>query len=183
MRAHLSRLLAAQPSSVRNLLRMSARSSVSLGALLLCVACGGGAQTASPKTPAQAQSTQNPGVPVAATPAGQQFAVSDAPTSADATGGAHRPGLSGSALTAYQAGMQAFQAGDLLGAKNQFVAATQADSKAYQAYYSLGVVRERLNETAGALQAYRQATATSRPSLPTPCCSRAPANPMTQMTS
>jgi tetratricopeptide (TPR) repeat protein len=54
--------------------------------------------------------------------------------------------------------MQAFQAGDLQGAKTQFVAATQADAKAYQAYYSLGVVRERLNEGSGALQAYRQAT-------------------------
>ena len=128
-------------------------------ALLLCVACGGGAgaETAGPKTPAQAQATAQPG-PAAAAPAGQQFAVSDAPTSGDASAAAARPGLSGSALAAYQAGMQAFQAGDLPGAKNQFVSATQADPKAYQAYYSLGVVRERLNETSGALQAYRQAT-------------------------
>lgn len=130
-----------------------------LSALSLCVACGGGASEAvGPKTPAQLQAAEQPGVAVAATPTGQQVAVSDAPTSLGASSAPARPTLSGSALSAYQAGMQAFQAGDLQGAKAQFVASTQADSKAYQAYYSLGVVRERLNETSGALQAYRQAT-------------------------
>jgi tetratricopeptide (TPR) repeat protein len=132
--------------------------------LVLCLglasaACGGaGAESAGAKTPGQAQAAEQPGGPVAATPAGQQFAVSDAPTSREAGAVAQRPSMSATALTAYQAGMQAFQAGDLQGAKNQFVSATQADPKAYQAYYSLGVVRERLNETSGALQAYRQAT-------------------------
>ncbi|RYZ03872.1 MAG: tetratricopeptide repeat protein [Myxococcales bacterium] len=125
---------------------------------VLTVACGGGAQEgAGPKTPAAVappSATTEGGV--AATPGGQQFAVSDAPTS---EGGAPRPAMNASAQSAYQAGMQAFQAGDLQGAKNQFVSATQADAKAYQAYYSLGVVRERMNETSGALQAYRQATA------------------------
>lgn len=128
-------------------------------AACLSVACGGGAGAASEgaKAPvAEAPPARTEGG-VAATPSGQQFAVSDALTSGEA-GGAQRPALSGSALTAYQAGMQSFQAGDLQGAKNQFVSATQADPKAYQAYYSLGVVRERLNETSGALQAYRQAT-------------------------
>ncbi len=43
--------------------------------------------------------------------------------------------------------MQAFQSGDLAGAQTQFVKATQADPKAFQAFYSLGVVRERLGET------------------------------------
>lgn len=123
------------------------------------VACGGGAQqNAGAKAPAAAPPpapTADGGV--AATPAGQQFAVSDALTSGE--GGAQRPAMNASAQSSYQAGMQAFQAGDLQGAKNQFVSATQADSKAYQAYYSLGVVRERLNETSGALQAYRQSTA------------------------
>jgi tetratricopeptide (TPR) repeat protein len=129
------------------------------GAALLGVACGGGAGAAAEgaKTPTAAAPSGTTEGGVAATPAGQQFAVSDAPSSGE-SGGPQRPALSGSALSAYQAGMQAFQAGDLQGAKTQFVAATQADSKAYQAYYSLGVVRERLNETSGALQAYRQAT-------------------------
>jgi tetratricopeptide (TPR) repeat protein len=130
-------------------------SSTALVALLVAVGCGGeSAQGAGAKTPAQAQTEQNPGTGVA-TADGQQYAVSDAPTSGEA---AQRPAMNASALSAYQAGMKAFQVGDLQGAKNQFVAATQADSKAYQAYYSLGVVRERLNETSGALQAYRQAT-------------------------
>jgi tetratricopeptide (TPR) repeat protein len=141
-----------------NLVRVPVQGGATIGLLLLGVACGGGAEAKAPQTAAGAQAAQNPGTPVAATPAGQQFAVSDAPTSGDAAGAAQRPAMSGSALTAYQAGMQAFQAGDLQGAKTQFVAATQADPKAYQAYYSLGVVRERLNEGSGALQAYRQAT-------------------------
>ncbi len=128
-------------------------------ALSLCVACGGDAAGAGPpKAPttvaAPPAATTEGGV--AATPQGQQFAVTDAPSSGE--GAAQRPAMSPSAQGPYQAGMQAFQAGDLQGAKNQFVAATQADPKAYQAYYSLGVVRERLNETAGALSAYRQAT-------------------------
>jgi tetratricopeptide (TPR) repeat protein len=146
MRAHLDKLV-----------RFPVQRAACCGVLLLAVACGGGAaESAAPKTAAAAQAAENPGTAVAATPAGPQFAVSDAPT--DASAASQRPALSGSALTAYQAGMAAFQAGDLQGAKSQFVAATQADSKAYQAYYSLGVVRERLNETSGALQAYRQAT-------------------------
>jgi tetratricopeptide (TPR) repeat protein len=128
-----------------------------VGCVLLSVACGGGGTAgAGAKTPAQAQAAENPAAPGGSTPPGQ-FGVSDAPTSRE-TAAAQRPAMNASALTAYQAGMQAFQAGDLQGAKNQFVSATQADPKAYQAFYSLGVVRERLNESSGALQAYRQAT-------------------------
>jgi tetratricopeptide (TPR) repeat protein len=130
-----------------------------LGVVLsLCVACGGDAAGAGPAkapTAGTAPPVANDGG-VATTASGQQVGVSDAPTSGES--GAARPAMNASAQSAYQAGMQAFQAGDLQGAKNQFVAATSADSKAYQAYYSLGVVRERLNETSGALQAYRQAT-------------------------
>jgi Tfp pilus assembly protein PilF len=54
--------------------------------------------------------------------------------------------------------MQAFQSGDLEGAKAQFQKAIDADSNAYQAHYSLGVVRERLNETSGALSSYSRAS-------------------------
>jgi Tfp pilus assembly protein PilF len=53
--------------------------------------------------------------------------------------------------------MSAFVAGDLATAKQQFTAATQADSNAYQAFYSLGVVQERLKDDSGALASYRQA--------------------------
>ena len=129
-----------------------------LGVVLsLCVACGGDAAGAgAAKSPTATTAPPAPNGGVATTASGQQVGVSDAPTSGES--GASRPAMNASAQSAYQAGMQAFQAGDLQGAKNQFVAATSADSKAYQAYYSLGVVRERLNETSGALQAYRQAT-------------------------
>ncbi len=121
---------------------------------LVSTACGGAGAGADAKTPAQLEAAAHPGAGVAS-PGGQQFAMSDAPTGGQV---AQRPAMNASALTAYKAGMQAFQAGDLQGAKNQFGQATQADAKAYQAFYSLGVVRERLNEVQGALQVYRQAT-------------------------
>jgi tetratricopeptide (TPR) repeat protein len=120
---------------------------------LLGVACASEA-TPAPKAPAQA-----PAPPPAAAPAadtGQQFSISDAPTSGE--GSAERPKMSPSAATAYNAGMTAFQNGDLAGAKTQFAQATQADPKAFQAFYSLAVVKERLGDTPGALAAYRQAT-------------------------
>lgn len=72
--------------------------------------------------------------------------------------GPERAAMSASAQQAYAAGMQAFELGDLEGARAQFTRATQADSRAYQAFYSLGVVEERLNQTADALASYRQAT-------------------------
>ncbi len=40
--------------------------------------------------------------------------------------------------------MEAFKNGDLVGAKTQFSKAVEADANAYQAFYSLGVVKERL---------------------------------------
>ncbi len=82
--------------------------------------------------------------------------MSDAPTNGDSS--ANRPKMNAAAQAAYNAGMEAFKNGDLAGAKNQFTQATQQDPKAYQAFYSLGVVRERTNETPAALTSYRQAT-------------------------
>lgn len=60
---------------------------------------------------------------------------------------------------AYAAGLSAFQSGNLGVARTKFSEATSADAKAYQAFYSLGVVKERLGDRTGALSAYRQATA------------------------
>ena len=129
--------------------------SLSLGLLatsLLALGCAGDKAAApGPASPAQPA----PGVPGAPTAPGQ-LTMSDTPSSAPLT---ERPKMNESALAAYQAGMAAFQRGDLQTAKTQLVQATQADPKAFQAFYSLGVVRERLNEVQGALQAYRQATA------------------------
>ncbi len=123
---------------------------------LLSVACGGAATSKGAVSPVEQAAAQT-GAP-AATPAGQQFAIPDAPTSTDNAAASNRPKMSASAQSAYNAGMDAFKTGDLAGAKNQFTQATQADPKAYQAFYSLGVVRERLGETSGALTSYRQAT-------------------------
>jgi tetratricopeptide (TPR) repeat protein len=57
---------------------------------------------------------------------------------------------------AYQQAMQAFSFGDLANAKRLFQQATQQDPKLHQAFYSLGVVQERLRD-AGAAASYRQA--------------------------
>lgn len=124
---------------------------------LVLPACGAGAkQGAEPAVPEGAASGGGP-APVAADPSGgPQFGMSDGPSSGEA---AERPKMNAAALQAYNAGMAAFQNGDLATARTQFTQATQADAKAYQAFYSLGVVRERLGDTPGALSAYRQATA------------------------
>jgi len=116
-------------------------------------ACGAGSkQAAAPAAaPGESAGEAAPG----AVPAGdgQQFGVGDQPTSGEA---AQRPKMNAQAAQAYSAGMSAFQNGDLATARTQFTQATQADSEAFQAFYSLGVVRERLGDTPGALAAYRQ---------------------------
>ncbi|HET9959385.1 MAG TPA: tetratricopeptide repeat protein [Polyangiaceae bacterium] len=120
---------------------------------LALAACGSSA----PK-PAAAPDTKVEAPPTPAetkTEPSGQFAVSDAPTGGES---AERPKMSAAATGPYMAGMNAFRNGDLAGAKTQFTQATQADTKAYQAFYSLGVVKERLGDTAGALTAYRQST-------------------------
>lgn len=129
-------------------------------ALLLALgsaACGGGRGGEGAKVPDGSRVDTPPGGGPGAVygPGGQQYAVTDAPSSGEAA--TNRPKMNAQASAAYQAGMQAFQAGDLAGARQQFTQATQADSKAYQAFYSLGVVRERLGEVAGALSSFQQA--------------------------
>jgi Tfp pilus assembly protein PilF len=73
-------------------------------------------------------------------------------------GASKRPAMNASAQQAYSAGMSAFKIGDLAGARGQLTRATQCDTKAYKAFYSLGVVQERMNEVSNALSSYRQAT-------------------------
>jgi len=134
---------------------MMLQRSLSLGwiaASLSTLGCAGD-KAAGPGAASPAQVA--PGTPGAPTAPGQ-LTMSDTPSSAPLT---ERPKMNAAALAAYQAGMAAFQKGDLQTAKTQLTQATQADPKAFQAFYSLGVVRERLNELSGALQAYRQATA------------------------
>ena len=64
--------------------------------------------------------------------------------------------MNGGALAAYQQGLAAFANRDLTAAKLFFKQATELDSRAHQAFYSLAVVQERLRE-AGAGSSYQQA--------------------------
>jgi Tfp pilus assembly protein PilF len=135
---------------------------VGIACLALGVPACGGEKAAAPPARAPAPAAP-PSAPsgalqggIATTPGGQQFAVSDLPSSAELS--QERPRMNASAAQAYRAGLKAFLQGDLLGAKTQFSNATEADAQAYQAWYSLGVVRERLGEASGALEAYRRAT-------------------------
>ncbi len=122
--------------------------------LLLATACGTSATTQGPQAPA-------PGTAPPATTApevgeqGPQTATVDEPSSARAVS-APRPEMSAKAKEAHEAGLKAFAAGDLAGARTQFQAATAADDKAFQAFYSLGVVAERQGQPAAALTAYQR---------------------------
>nr|UXE44736.1 lipopolysaccharide assembly protein B [uncultured bacterium] len=130
------------------------RTWVALSVLAVASGCGG----AKPPPAAAANDAANaPPVPPPAAPTEGQpvTGISDRPTG---EGAAPRPAMNASAAQAYAAGQQAFKSGDLPGARTQFSRATQADPKAYQAYYSLGVVQERGNEVSNALASYRQAT-------------------------
>jgi tetratricopeptide (TPR) repeat protein len=120
-----------------------------LALLVLASACGSSA----PKGAEAPTGGETP--PPAPAADGSQVGISDKPSGGQ---GAERPAMNASAAQAYSAGIAAFKSGDIAGAKTQFTRATQADSRAYQAYYSLGVVEERLNETSNALSSYRQAT-------------------------
>ena len=130
-------------------------SAVFLTLQLALAGCGGeSASRPGPVTPGG----EAPPAPSAPTSEGvdeSQYGISDDPT---AEGAAERPRMNGEAAAAYAAGMKAFRTQDLKGALAQFSKATEADSRAFQAYYSLAVVKERLGDVGGALAAYRQAT-------------------------
>jgi tetratricopeptide (TPR) repeat protein len=130
--------------------------SAALSVPLAMQACGGDDATKpGAKTPAGKQTAAGPN---AAPGPGGQYGMSDSPSGL-------RPGelpdgggyaMNGQAAGYYQQGLQAFASGNLVQAKASFGQATQADPKAYQAYYSLGVVQERLRD-ANAPASYRQA--------------------------
>lgn len=123
---------------------------------LATVACGGkDKQGAKYPGAGKVDQSAHGGPGAVYTPQGQQFAVTDAPSSGEAA--TNRPKMNASAAQAYNAGMDAFKAGDLQAAREQFTKATEADSQAYQAFYSLGVVKERLGEASGAASAYKSA--------------------------
>jgi tetratricopeptide (TPR) repeat protein len=89
-------------------------------------------------------------------PSSAQFGISDTPSSGIS---ANRPKMNAAASEFYNSGIRAFQNGELDLAVVHFTKATDTDGNAYQAYYSLGVVRERLGNVAGALSAYSKAIA------------------------
>jgi tetratricopeptide (TPR) repeat protein len=136
---------------------MSVRASVVGLTLLLALAGCGGESASRPGavTPAGVDAPPAPSAPSSEGVDESQYGISDDPA---AEGAAERPRMNGEAAVAYAAGMKAFRAQDLRGALSQFSKATEADSRAFQAYYSLGVVKERLGDVGGALAAYRQAT-------------------------
>jgi Tfp pilus assembly protein PilF len=82
-----------------------------------------------------------------------QLAMPDRPPP---TGGSNRPAMNAQAMAAHQQGLNAFATGQLAQAEALFTQATQADSQAYQSYYSLGVVQERLGREAAG-QSFRRA--------------------------
>jgi Flp pilus assembly protein TadD len=113
----------------------------------LAVACGGDDKQAKvPEgTPPGTGSTQppaNPGTPSASALAAEPDAKSS---------------LTGAALEAYNQGFTAWSQGDLGAAKKHFRDAADKDSKAPAPEYSLGVVLDRLGDSAGAQQAFRAA--------------------------
>ncbi len=136
-------------------MRLAIATRILLSSLALLGGACASKETPPPKAPA-AGAAPTTETEAAAPSSDSGLSISDAPSSGE--GGAQRPKMSASAASAYAAGMTAFQNGDLAGAKAQFTQATQADPKAYQAFYSLAVVKERLGDIPGALAAYRQAT-------------------------
>jgi tetratricopeptide (TPR) repeat protein len=116
----------------------------------LVAACSDEPQAKTPTHPAAAGANPTPGA--------AQVGMSDMSSSV-------RPGdlpdttrltMNSSAQGYYAKALQAFATGDLKNARDGFTQATQADSRAHQAYYSLGVVQERLRDPA-APASYRQA--------------------------
>lgn len=125
-----------------------------IGVVGIVVTLAGCAQTPGPKSPVSAQA--NAAIPNVSAAAGatQPMGISDAPSGGQGTA---RPKLNAQATQQYMAGMQAFQTGTLDVAEGLFEKAIESDSRAYQAYYSLGVIRERKNNISGALSAYAKA--------------------------
>ncbi len=132
-------------------------SSPLLLALLLAAACGGTAAPPPAQAPTAGQAAEETAAaPVVDTQQGQQIATVDEPSSPRANA-APRPEMSAQAQEAHAAGLKAFAAGDLAGARAQFQAATAADDKAFQSFYSLGVIAERQGQPAAASAAYQRA--------------------------
>ncbi|WP_438014740.1 tetratricopeptide repeat protein [Sorangium sp. So ce315] len=110
-------------------------------------------------TPPPKAPTRPVGPPGATAPVQAPYGMTDSPSSArpyDQPAQPAHPAMNARAAALYQSGLHAFANGDLAGAKALFGQATLADPRAHQAFYSLGVVQERLRDP-GAGASYRQA--------------------------
>lgn len=112
------------------------------------VACGGDDKP-KPKTPEQANALRGG--------AAESKPSNGSTTDVGAVEGAGSSGLTGSALSAYTQGWNAYLTGDLATAKKKFQDAQAQDSKSPAPSYALGVVLERLGDLSGAQQSYRSA--------------------------
>ncbi|MBW2458640.1 MAG: tetratricopeptide repeat protein [Deltaproteobacteria bacterium] len=121
-----------------------------IGGLMVLGACEDG--TTGPQVPTHPTSTPA-GMPYVPKPGtgGPQYGVADP---AAAIEGATQ--MNAQAAAIYNQGMAAFAQGDLKQAQAFFKQATEADSEAFQAFYSLGVVQERLG-SGGAASSYKKA--------------------------
>ncbi len=127
---------------MRTILTKSISAGLAAGLILVFAACGGDdKRVVAPSADAGA------GTPVMTEGGGQVGVV-------DSAGGS---GLTGTARSHYEAGWKAWLNGDLQTAKKKFQDAQSADPKSPAPPYSLGVVLERLGDTAGAQSAYRNA--------------------------
>jgi tetratricopeptide (TPR) repeat protein len=121
------------------------RSWLALAALLVA-GCSGGAGA---KTAHSAKATSK----AASKPSAAEEAAADkAPPG-------KRPAMNAEAARLYAAGQASFQQGDLNAAEKAFAEASRLDRKAFLALHALGVVRERLGNSAAALEAYAGALA------------------------
>lgn len=118
---------------------------LSIVVLTLLIACGGDDKKVKSPEGVQPGGQTQPGA--TATPgAGSLNAEPD-----------HNSGLTGGALEAYNQGFQAWSQGDLPAAKKHFKEASEKDPKSPAPEYSLGVVLDRMGDSAGAQQAFRAA--------------------------
>ncbi len=122
--------------------------SIFITALIALVACGGDDKV-KPKSPEQANAIRG-GTAEGPKPADNKVDLS-------AIEGAGNSGLTGSALSSYTSGWNAYLSGDLNTAKKKFQDAQSADSKNPAPSYALGIVLERLGDVAGAQAQYRSA--------------------------
>jgi Tfp pilus assembly protein PilF len=105
-----------------------------------------------PKTPVNAPGQPSQGQPpiVGMTDTPSSVKLGETPPPAVPTN------LTGAAVGTYQQALAAFARGDLQQARTLFTQVTKEDPKAHQAFYSLGVVQERLRDS-GAGSSYREA--------------------------